>query len=96
MTDGVRRFQHVAADVDALPEDYLAMLDDRRLADPARLPDTGIDPEREHELSAMFVDMDGYGTRASSVLRMGRDGRGDLTERRFHEGKAAATTVLSW
>lgn len=96
VTDGVRRFQHVAAEPGALPDDYLAMLDDRRLADPARLPYTGIDPEREHELSAMFVDMDGYGTRASSVLRMGRDGHGDLTERRFHEGKAAATTVLSW
>lgn len=96
VTNGVRRFERVATEPDAVPDDYLAMLDDRRLADPARLPDTGIDPEREHQLSAMFVDMDGYGTRASSVLRMRRDRHGDLTERRFRDGDAVATTTLNW
>ena len=96
VTDGVRRFQQVAADSDGLPEDYLAMLDDRSLADPARLPETGIDPEREHQLSAMFVDIDRYGTRASSVLRMGRDRHGDLTERRFRDGEPVETSTLRW
>lgn len=58
------------------------------LADPHRypddqLPDTGVGLERERWLSSAFIDGDRYGTRASTVVAMGYDGRGVVVERRF-------------
>ena len=60
---------------------FLALADTRR-ADDDELPDTGIGLELERELSAAFIRLPGYGTRASSLLLAG-GGRGRLIERRF-------------
>jgi uncharacterized protein with NRDE domain len=54
------------------------------LRDPApdeRLPDTGVGIEAERVLSSLFISSAAYGTRASTVLRIRRDGRVFLTER---------------
>ena len=54
------------------------------LRDPApdaRLPDTGVGTELERSLSSLFIAMPGYGTRASTVLRIRRDGLVRFTER---------------
>lgn len=77
------------------PEPYLGVLADRdRPADDA-LPSTGIPLDRERDLSPIFIDMRGYGTRASTVLRVGDDGHGDITERRFtYRGRRRGTTTI--
>ncbi|WP_304639184.1 NRDE family protein [Pseudomonas sp.] len=58
------------------------------LADPRRYPDdqlptTGISLDWERMLSAAFIIGQDYGTRASSILRIGLDGSASLVERRF-------------
>ena len=63
---------------------YAALADEHRPAD-AELPDTGIGIERERILSTAFIKLPGYGTRASQIVMIGRDGRTLFAERRFGE-----------
>jgi uncharacterized protein with NRDE domain len=57
-------------------------LADRRIAEDARLPDTGVGLERERWLSSAFIAHPVYGTRASSVALIADD-HALLIERRF-------------
>ncbi|WP_238419146.1 NRDE family protein [Gordonia sp. 'Campus'] len=89
----------VAADdgSDRSDEAYFAMLADQDRPDPARLPDTGVGPEAEAVLSPKFINIPGYGTRASTLLHVGHDGHGRITERRYGwRAKRRGTTTLSW
>lgn len=54
--------------------DLLALLQNRSVADDAALPDTGIGLPLERALSSAFASLPGYGTRASSVVRVGSGG----------------------
>lgn len=69
----------------------LDLLDDRERFEDERLPDTGIGPEAEKALSPVFIETDGYGTRASTVLLITHDGQVTFVERTFQEGTEAAT-----
>jgi uncharacterized protein with NRDE domain len=62
----------------------LEILADRQCATTAELPETGLDPAVEARLSAPFVLGPLYGTRASTVMLWGRDGRVRLHERRYN------------
>lgn len=63
-----------------------ALLSDRRVAADQDLPNTGIAPDLEKALSAEFIHLPDYGTRASSVLLVGRS-RAHMVERSFgHAG----------
>ncbi|MXP22422.1 hypothetical protein GIY30_13840 [Gordonia sp. HNM0687] len=74
---------------------YLEMLADRHRPVDDALPSTGIPLDRERDLSPIFIDLRGYGTRASTVLRLGDDGHGDITERRFtYRGRRRGTTTI--
>jgi len=53
--------------------DLLPLLQDTTVADDSELPHTGISPEWERLLSAIRVRSEAYGTRVSSVIRLGRD-----------------------
>lgn len=64
------------------------LLADRRPAAAAALPDTGLGLERERLLSAPFVVSQTYGTRASYLLRVDREGRGRFVERSFDRAGA--------
>lgn len=59
------------------------LLADRAPADVGTQPDTGLPPEMERALSSAFVLHPRYGTRCSTVLLAGRDGRIVAAERRF-------------
>lgn len=61
---------------------FAALADETRPAD-AALPDTGVGLARERLLSSAFIRGAQYGTRASTVLRVGADGLGEAIERRF-------------
>jgi uncharacterized protein with NRDE domain len=91
---------------DALASRLLALLDDRRSAADAELPDTGIGLDRERVLSPAFIHWPqaGYGTRCSTVL-LGRvdahgDWRIDVHERSHdRDGRASAlrsVTLQAW
>lgn len=64
--------------------DTVALLDvlqDRRPAPDADLPQTGVGLERERALSPIRIVTEGYGTRCSTVLAIGNDGRVRAVER---------------
>jgi uncharacterized protein with NRDE domain len=82
---------------DTATEHYFAMLADTRRAPWRLLPDTGVSRVAERRLSARFVDMDEYGTRTSTVLRVGHDGSIDMVERRFGERRTrVGQNAISW
>lgn len=65
------------------PDDLLAILADTHIPDDGELPDTGVGLERERALAPICVRMDGYGTRSSTVIMLGADGRVLFRERSF-------------
>ena len=72
---------------DLLP-DLFALLADRRMAADDLLPRTGVSPEWERLLSSAFIASRDYGTRSSTVVLIGRDGRAVFVERGFGPGGA--------
>lgn len=73
-------------------EALLSLLDDREPARDADLPDTGVGLDWERALSPPFVVTPRYGTRCSTALVVGADGRVRLAERSFDpEGRPTGT-----
>lgn len=68
---------------EALTERLYAYLADRTVAPDALLPSTGVDVQRERELSAAFIAAEHYGTRASSVIVVSAGGDVYFGERAF-------------
>jgi uncharacterized protein with NRDE domain len=71
----------IAQDVDA--EALFALLADRELAHDSSLPQTGVPQDWERALSAVQIRANGYGTRASTVITVRRDGVVRFVERSF-------------
>jgi uncharacterized protein with NRDE domain len=86
VVDGKRRFGE-AIEAGAEPEDLFGVLADRTIAPDDQLPDTGAGIEIERLASPAFITSPEYGTQASTVLRVARDGRFDIEERRFLRGE---------
>jgi uncharacterized protein with NRDE domain len=61
----------------------LALLADDRPAPDDELPATGVGLDWERRLSPVFIRAENYGTRASTVVLIDRDGRARLVERTF-------------
>jgi len=55
-------------------------------AEDDQLPDTGIPKELERAVSPIFIKTNRYGTRSSTVLMIGKDGRVTFEERRYKTG----------
>ncbi len=82
-------FSAAAAEDKAL----LGLLSDERLHDPDRLPRTGIPFDLEQTLSAAFIRTSTYGTRSSTILRLGR-GDVSVLEQRFSAKGPSDRTVV--
>lgn len=75
----------LAADTD----EFTMLLDvfaDDTIAPDDVLPDTGVGIDMERALSPVFVRGARYGTRATSLIAIGREGEGCIIERRFGPG----------
>jgi uncharacterized protein with NRDE domain len=70
-----------SAEADGWESGLWEMLGDRVIAADDHRPDTGVGADRERLLSAPFIASDVYGTRASTVLTIGRDGEVTFVER---------------
>lgn len=68
---------------DASDDALLDLLADTTQPPDAALPDTGIGLARERLLAPIFIRGAQYGTRASSLIRVGADGTCGLRERRY-------------
>lgn len=77
------RFERLIASDEPSLTALFEMLNDREPAADHLLADTGAGPEWERLLSSPFIVNERYGTRSSTVVRIGRDGRVEIRERRF-------------
>jgi len=68
---------------DDLEKALFSLLSDRRIPADERLPSTGIGLEWEKILSTIFIESPIYGTRSSTVLMIGKNGRVRFVERVF-------------
>jgi len=68
--------------IGSLPDDtaLLELLRDERVPADEELPRTGVSLEWERLLSSAFIRGDGYGTRSSTVIRVGIDGQASFRE----------------
>lgn len=64
-------------------ESLFEILADRALARDSMLPQTGVPQDWERALSAVQIRANGYGTRASTLVTVRRDGVVQFTERTF-------------
>ena len=87
---GKKMFEQVidqnAESVEKLHEELLNILSDSQTAEDKELPDTGVPPEMEKQLSAMCIRMDEYGTRSSAVVTVDSEGKVNFTEKRYGLG----------
>lgn len=75
------------------PEAYLQLLGDTEPAHDSHLPDTGVGAEWERKLSAIRISGGHYGTRCSTVVRIGTDGEAEFWERSYDPEGAAIGTL---
>ena len=64
-------------------EALFALLADPQRAADSELPETGVGLEIERLLSSVFIASPGYGTRASTLVKVHADGSRQIRERRF-------------
>lgn len=80
-----RRFSEAMRHPDEADAFFELLADDEIVPD-EQLPETGVPLPWERLLSAVFVRSPDYGTRASTLLRMGSDKSSTLIERNFGSG----------
>jgi uncharacterized protein with NRDE domain len=78
----------VARDAEDLESRLLTLLGNKAVASDASLPQTGLPLDWERALSAAFVVLPDYGTRASTALFVAADGRVRFVERSYGPGGA--------
>jgi uncharacterized protein with NRDE domain len=84
-----------APDMAADAEWLMAVFADRRRAPAPHDPSSGLSPEWEQRLSSPFVLDADYGTRCTTVLLLGHDGRTWISERRY-DPQGRATGQDEW
>jgi uncharacterized protein with NRDE domain len=67
-------------------DNLLKLMADREVAGELELPSTGIPRDWERALSAIQIRANGYGTRATTILTVRRDGLVSFVERSFDPG----------
>lgn len=72
----------------------LTLLENREIAPDVELPSTGIPLELERALSAAFITLPAYGTRASSIVRVHHDSI-YMLERSFEPGERQSDVAIS-
>ena len=86
-------FNDIADHTDWTSEDLLRLMADQTPGPDHLLPDTGKDIEFERVVSPIFVANSFYGTRASSVLLVDREGKVDFIERSYDMNAIETGTV---
>lgn len=69
-------------------EAMFAIMGDKEVVNnEAFLPNTGLPIDRERAISSMFIDTEGYGTRATTLITVHKSGGVNFTERLFENGR---------
>lgn len=88
--------QSLLTQADPNDEDLLALLHNPHPADDALLPATGISLDFERALSAVFVKLPNYGTRACSVVRLHGSNQLEFKEQSFDAKGELGTRTVNW
>jgi len=88
----VRRAKELFRQSDKSPSALLAMLTDAAPASEDEIQETGLPREIERGLSPIFIRLEGYGTRVSTVVRMDARGGVAVTEK-AHDMQSAGVQV---
>lgn len=59
------------------------------LAKDNQLPETGLPLEKERAISSRFINIEGYGTRCTTLIMVDKNGKVDFTERQYENGVAS-------
>ena len=76
------------------PNALLPLLTDVQTTADAQLPDTGVPLETERALSAAFIRMPGYGTRACSIVHI-QGQQAHIWEQEFDENGAGELRFMA-
>ncbi|MEL0067827.1 MAG: NRDE family protein [Gammaproteobacteria bacterium] len=86
LSSGVQNLTHLlASDPEQLPEQLFTVLADSNRAADEHLPDTGIGLAYERALSSIFINLDNYGTRSSTVVLISDDQQLQWYERSYDD-----------
>lgn len=89
--------EQAGGDAGALHQQLIPLLQDNSPAPDHELPDTGVGIETERFLSAPFVTGEHYGTRATTVVTVSREGEIHVTEQSWGPfGAALERRQFSW
>jgi uncharacterized protein with NRDE domain len=88
-----QRLEHSVEDSKISNDALFALLQDGQIAPDELLPNTGIPLQRERELSPIFIASPEYGTRACSVVRIGRHSL-EFTEHSYGPGELLGTQCV--
>ena len=80
---GKEKFTDVINSANVDSDSLFELLYDEQRAEDPLLPDTGVGLERERVLSSMFIKMNGYGTRCSTVITVSNENKVMFAERVF-------------
>jgi uncharacterized protein with NRDE domain len=86
------RLDAIVKQEDIDPEMILSALSDPVPFADDLLPDTGVGLEMERMLSPLFINDEEYGTRSTTVVLAGRDGKVTFIERSFDHGTGTPPT----
>lgn len=68
-------------------ESLFNLLKDETLAERHQLPDTGLSRDFEKNLSPLFINMEKYGTRCSTVVTIDKENNVQFIERTYEQGE---------
>lgn len=67
-------------------EALFALMTNPDLAENDQLPETGLPIEKERAISSRFINIEGYGTRCTTLIIVDKNGNVDFTERQYENG----------
>lgn len=64
------------------------LMTNAKLAEDNQLPETGLPLEKEKAISSRFINIEGYGTRCTTLIMVDKSGKVNFTERQYENGAA--------
>lgn len=92
--EGLREIIERKEGEERIIESLLLMLKDETVASKEHLPNTGVGLEMERTLSPIFINGEFYGTRASTIVLMNRNGGITFVEQTYHSNAIQGKRVI--
>lgn len=94
LAGGLKNILSSGLDEKRMVQNAFLLLADTQKAPDEELPQTGVAPDLEKNLSSIFVDLPNYGTRASTIVLRDAAGLIKIWERVFVRGRKSETSQI--